>query len=94
MPDGEYTLGGQKVYVRDGAARLESGVLAGSTLLMHQAVRNMITLAGIAPEEVIPMATSTPADSVGAKGFGRIEPGAAGVLALMDGSWNFAGVIA
>ena len=54
----------------------------------------MIRLAGIAPEEVIPMATSTPADSVGAKGFGRIEPGAAGVLALMDGSWNFAGVIA
>ncbi|MDY3764257.1 MAG: N-acetylglucosamine-6-phosphate deacetylase [Candidatus Ventricola sp.] len=94
LPDGQYDLGGQAVYVKDGAARLESGVLAGSTLLMHQAVRNMITLAGIAPEEVIPMATSTPADSVGAKGFGRIEPGAAGVLALMDGSWNFAGVIA
>ena len=94
LPDGQYDLGGQAVFVRDGAARLESGVLAGSTLLMHQAVRNMITLAGIAPEEVIPMATSTPADSVGAKGFGRIEPGAAGVLALMDGSWNFAGVIA
>ena len=94
LPDGQYDLGGQAVFVRDGAARLESGVLAGSTLLMHQAVRNMITLAGIAPEEVIPMATSSPADSVGAKGFGRIEPGAAGVLALMDGSWNFAGVIA
>ena len=94
LPDGQYDLGGQAVYVKDGAARLESGVLAGSTLLMHQAVRNMITLAKIAPEEVIPMATSTPADSVGAKGFGRIEPGAAGVLALMDGSWNFAGVIA
>ena len=94
LPDGQYDLGGQAVYVKDGAARLESGVLAGSTLLMHQAVRNMITLAGIAPEEVIPMATSTPADSVSAKGFGRIEPGAAGVLALMDGSWNFAGVIA
>ena len=94
LPDGQYDLGGQAVYVKDGAARLENGVLAGSTLLMHQAVRNMITLAGIAPEEVIPMATSTPADSVGAKGFGRIEPGAAGVLALMDGSWNFAGVIA
>lgn len=94
LPDGQYDLGGQAVFVKDGAARLASGVLAGSTLLMHQAVKNMITLAHIPPETVIPMATSTPADSVGAKGYGRIEPGACGVLALMDADWNFAGVIA
>ena len=94
LPDGQYDLGGQAVYVKDGAARLQSGVLAGSTLLLHQAVRNMITLAHIAPETAIPMATSTPADSVGAKGFGRIEPGACGVLALMDQQWGFAGVVA
>ena len=94
LPDGQYDLGGQVVYVKDGAARLQNGVLAGSTLLLHQAIRNMITLARIAPETVIPMATSTPADSVGAKGFGRIEPGACGVLALMDQQWGFAGVVA
>lgn len=94
LPDGQYDLGGQAVYVKEGAARLENGVLAGSTLLMHQAVRNMITLAGIAPETVIPMATSTPADAVGAKGFGRIAPGAVGVLALMDRDWRFAGIVA
>lgn len=92
LPDGKYDLGGQDVYVRDGAARLQNGVLAGSTLLLHQAVRNMIVLAHMPPEAVIPMATSTPADSIGAKGFGRIEPGACGVLALMDRDWNFAGV--
>lgn len=94
LPDGQYDLGGQAVFVKDGAARLASGVLAGSTLLMHQAVRNMITLARIAPETVIPMATSTPADSIGAKGFGRIEPGACGVLALMDADWKLSGVVA
>ena len=94
LPDGQYDLGGQAVFVKDGAARLANGVLAGSTLLMHQAVRNMIKLAGIAPEEVIPMATSTPADSIGAKGYGRIEPGAVGVLALMDSDWNFVDVVA
>lgn len=90
LADGEYDLGGQSVTVRGGAARLHSGVLAGSTLKLHQAVRNMIVLARIAPQTVIPMATSTPADAVGAKGYGRIEPGAAGVLALMDGDWHFA----
>ena len=94
LPDGEYQLGGQAVYVKDGAARLQNGVLAGSTLLMHQAVRNMIKLAGLAPETVIPMATSTPADSIGAKGYGRIELGAAGVLVLMDGDWQLTDVIA
>ena len=54
----------------------------------------MIRLAHIAPEPVIPMATSTPADSIGAKGYGRIQPGACGVLTLMDADWNLAGVIA
>lgn len=93
LPDGQYDLGGQAVYVKDGAARLQSGVLAGSTLLLHQAIRNMIMLAKLPPETVIPMATSTPADSIGASGFGRIEPGASGVLLLMDGGWNFAGVV-
>lgn len=94
LPDGRYALGGQAVFVKDGAARLENGVLAGSTLLLHQAVHNMITLAGIAPEEVIPMATSTPADAVGATRYGRIECGAAGVLVLMDAQWRLADVLA
>lgn len=69
-------------------------MIAGSTLVLHRAIRNMITLAKMPPETVIPMATSTPADSVGAKGYGRIEPGACGVLTLMDAGWNLAGVIA
>ena len=73
---------------------LADGVIAGSTLVLHRAIRNMITLAKMPPETVIPMATSTPADSVGAKGYGRIEPGACGVLTLMDADWNLAGVIA
>lgn len=89
LPDGQYDLGGQAVYVKGGAARLASGVLAGSTLKLHDAVKNMITRAKTAPETVVPMATSTPARSIGAKGFGRIAPGCAGVLALMDAEWNF-----
>ena len=89
LPEGTYELGGQKVLVSGGAARLENGVLAGSTLLLHQAVKNMICLAGIAPECVIPMATSTPADSIGASEFGRISVGACGVLAEMNPEWEF-----
>ena len=94
LPDGMYDLGGQKVRVVSGAARLESGVLAGSTLTLHRALSNMIHLAHIPPETAVPMATSTPADALGETEYGRIRPGAAGVLALMDENWNFAGVIA
>lgn len=93
LPEGEYELGGQRVIVKGGAARLESGVLAGSTLVLHRAVTNMIRLAGMSPETVIPMATRTPADSVGAAEYGRIEPGAVGIFALMDGNWDYAGVV-
>ena len=94
LPDGTYDLGGQKVIVTGGAARLENGVLAGSTLTLHRALSNMIRLAGIPPETAVPMATSTPADALGETKYGRIRPGAAGVLALMDREWNFAGAIA
>ena len=89
LPDGIYALGGQKVIVREGAARLENGALAGSTLKLHDAVRNMIQKAGIAPEEVIPMATSTPARMVGAENYGKIQIGNVGILAVMDKEWKF-----
>src|SRR5262249_38282928 len=62
LADGVYKLYGQDVEVRDGNARLmNGGALAGSTLTMHDAVRNMIELAGLPIERVIPMATEIPA---------------------------------
>ena len=42
LPDGEYVLGDNEIFVQDGAARLADGTLAGSTLTLKQAVRNMI----------------------------------------------------
>ena len=89
LPDGRYSLGGQEVIVSEGAARLVSGVLAGSTLMLHQAVHNMIVQCGLAPETVIPMATSTPAAAIQAEGFGKIAEGYAGTLVVMDKDWNF-----
>lgn len=93
MPDGEYSLGGQRVIVSDGAARLENGALAGSTLTLAVAIKNMITRANIAPEKVIPMATSAPAASVGLRGFGKIKKGYDGTLAIMDANWDLNRVI-
>ncbi|MEA2462684.1 MAG: N-acetylglucosamine-6-phosphate deacetylase, partial [Acidobacteriota bacterium] len=47
--------------VADGAARLADGTLAGSVLTMGGAVKNMIELAGLPLETVIPLATEVPA---------------------------------
>ena len=61
LADGTYKLYDYEVTVADGAARLADGTLAGSVLTMSEAVKNMIELAGLPIETVIPMATEIPA---------------------------------
>jgi N-acetylglucosamine-6-phosphate deacetylase len=61
LSDGTYKLYDYEVTVSDGAARLADGTLAGSVLTMGGAVKNMIELAGLPVETVIPLATEVPA---------------------------------
>lgn len=63
--DGIYKLGGQDVFVKEGSARLKDGVLAGSTLKMNIAVKNMRNVLGISLEEAVDMATISPAKTLG-----------------------------
>lgn len=75
MPPGTYSLQDHEVTVSEGAARLADGTLAGSVLTMIKAVQNMVELAGLPLEMVVPMATSIPAGIVGASRKGRIDIG-------------------
>jgi N-acetylglucosamine-6-phosphate deacetylase len=61
LADGTYKLYDYDVTVAEGAARLRDGTLAGSVLTMDAAVKNMIELAGLPVETVIPLATEAPA---------------------------------
>ena len=88
MPDGTYSLGGQAVYVKNGEARLEGGVLAGSVLTMKQALMNMIHRFGIAPADAVRMCTQTPAESIGETLAGRIRPGSPVPLTLWNKEWT------
>ncbi|MFQ6097646.1 MAG: N-acetylglucosamine-6-phosphate deacetylase, partial [Armatimonadota bacterium] len=67
MQEGAYAsdAGGRAVTVRNGAVRLEDGTLAGSTLTMNRAVRNMIRLAGCSIQEAVRMASTSPAAVLG-----------------------------
>jgi len=85
LPDGEYEFIGRKVRVADGSVRLASGNLAGSTLTLDRAVRNMVALANVAWADAIRMATLTPAQIAGLAGRkGRIAPGMDADLVVLD----------
>ena len=94
LPEGEYALGGQKVFVRNGEARLADGTLAGSVLTMPKALENLIHLFGIRPETACAMCTCTPADSIGEKLAGRIAAGAPAVFTRWSRDWRMTGVLA
>ena len=90
VSDGIYEgLGGQKIRVEGGAARLDSGALAGSTLTMDQAVRNAVQMLGLSAEEAIRIASQTAAESLGFETQstkGVISPGKDADLIVLDDS--------
>lgn len=67
----------------DGAVRLADGTLAGSTLALDQAVRNLVAFAGVSLVEAVAAVTTTPAAVLGLTDRGVIAPGAAGDLVLL-----------
>lgn len=75
MPDGEYELGGQRVFLSGGVARLADGTIAGAAAGLFEDMRNAVRF-GIPEEEAIRAATFTPARVVGAAdSIGSIEAG-------------------
>src|SRR5699024_1495286 len=64
LENGEYELGGQKVFVKEGAARLENGSLAGSTLNLRDAVYNMIKWFNIPTHQAVRMASLNTAKAI------------------------------
>jgi N-acetylglucosamine-6-phosphate deacetylase len=85
LADGTYRLYNYDVTVASGAARLAGGALAGSLLTMSAAMRNMVELAGLPIDSVIPLATEVPARILGiADRKGRLERGYDADVVLLD----------
>ena len=75
MPDGQYELGGQDVFLKGGIARLADGTIAGSASNLYECMRNAVAF-GISKEEAILSATYNPAKQIGrADEIGAIAPG-------------------
>lgn len=90
MPDGDYILGELPVYVKDGMARLKSNnSLAGSVLLLKDAVKNLINWGISSKSEAIQMATYNPARSLNLDNIvGSIAPGLRADFLVLDNNLN------
>ncbi len=64
MPDGEYELGGQQVFLSGGIAKLADGTIAGSATNLFECMRRAMTF-GIPEEDAIRAASYNPACSLG-----------------------------
>ncbi len=85
LRDGESELGGQKVFVKNGAARLGDGTLAGSVLKMNDAVKLLVDECGADLTRAIDCATVNPANNLGiAENYGSIATGKAADFVVLD----------
>ncbi len=83
MPDGEYRLGAQQVTKCLGGVRLADGTLAGSTLTMDQALRNLVAI-GLDLADAAQRLSRFPAEFLGEQEIGRLAPGAHADVAVMS----------
>jgi len=93
MPDGTYRLGNFEVNVKGGVARNSEGKLAGSTLTLDRAIRNLVEL-GVTKKDAVRMATVLPARRLGLAGKkGILAVGADADLVVLTQELTVAGVM-
>jgi N-acetylglucosamine-6-phosphate deacetylase len=83
MPDGQYQLGRHAVRKCQGGVRLADGTLAGSSLTMDQALRNLVSL-GLDLEDASMRVSTFAADYLGLMDRGRLQPGAWADVVVLD----------
>jgi N-acetylglucosamine-6-phosphate deacetylase len=92
MPDGTYTLGSLQVTVSGGVCRNAEGKLAGSTLTLDRALRNIAVL-GTPLADAVRMLTLNPASLLGIEfKKGVLRAGADADVVLLDDALHVTGV--
>ena len=88
MPDGEYELGGQQVFLQGGIARLADGTIAGSATNLFECMQRAVSF-GISREDAIRAATYNPARQIGALSeVGSIADGKCADFVICDAELN------
>ncbi len=89
MPDGEYSLGGQPIFVKGIQCLLEDGTIAGSVLKLNEAVNNVAKHTSLPLWEVVAAASLNPANSIGMGNTkGSIAVGKDADMFIADSEFN------
>lgn len=89
LPDGDYHLLGHEISVREGAARMADGTLAGSVAVLNQCVRNVHKDVDVPLIDAVKMATLNPARAMGfSNRLGSITLGKDASLTVIDEDVN------
>ncbi len=83
MPDGDYRLGRQTVTKCLGGVRLADGTLAGSTLTMDQALRNLVDI-GLTLQDAAARVSTHAANYLRLPDRGRLQVGAVADIVVLD----------
>jgi N-acetylglucosamine-6-phosphate deacetylase len=83
MPPGNYRLGQHRIVNHGDAVRLGDGTLAGSVLTMDRALRNLLHL-GVRLAQAARRCATLQADYLGLEDRGRLVPGAAADVVVVD----------
>ncbi len=85
LVDGQYTLGGQDVFVKGAKATLADGTIAGSVTNLAECMRKVVKEMGIPLETAVACAAVNPAREIGIYDTcGSITPGKTADLVLLD----------
>ena len=84
MLDGDYSLGGLPVVVKDGCARLTTGQVAGSTLRYFNGLKRLVRLTGLPLSEAVRATSLNQAESLNLGKRGKLEPGYIADIVLLD----------
>lgn len=89
LPEGEYTLGGQKIIYKEPVCRLEDGTVAGSVLKLNRGVWNVYTSSNIPLHECVNCASLNVATALGLeKTKGSLEVGKDADIIIADKEFN------
>ncbi len=88
MPDGEYDLGGQPIFLKGIECRLSDGTIAGSVLKLNIAVRNVLENTTLSVPEVVAAASFNPARAIKAEGKGALLSGYDADIIIADDKFN------
>ena len=82
LRDGHYHIGTSRIEVKNGLARTEDGVLAGTTLTLENGWHSLVTFSHMDDTEAAACVTKTPALDIGLNNCGELAPGKSADISL------------